>query len=71
MAEILPSVSMENDPEAFISLLMQEDAQEGAISNELTLYNRILEKWRDGDIDNEEAIAQAKAVSATRQYNAH
>lgn len=67
----MPKISTDTNPESFIGFLKQEDALEGAISNEISLYDEILRKLKNKEINNKEAIEEAKKVSAGRQNNAH
>lgn len=54
-----------------IGFLKQFDAVKGAISNEFDNYDDILARWNAKIITDEQAIAEADAISAGRQENYH
>ena len=67
----MPSENDSRNVEDFINFLKQADAIEGAVSTEIDQYDGILRRWREGQLTDEGARDEARAVSAGRGNNYH
>ncbi len=71
MSEIIPNPEETKNVDHFINFLKHADAVEGAVSNEISQYDNILNRWRKKEINENEAIAEAKVISEGRGSNYH